>query len=591
MRSLIPLSLLLTVLDTPVHAAVFPFTVRFGHPAPSSLHRRAPVPIGNTGNAQYVSNITIGGVTLPVLLDTGSSDLWVHFPKEVPTMTDTGTEVSLSYAVGKATGNVQLADVSLGTITVQNQVLIHVVDTSTFTSDIHAQGYDGLIGLGPNESSVIRKKMKKADSSNTLVQRVFEANRSTENYITFLLDRKGDPGEQFKGQFTISEIVPGFENITSMPKLDVDKVNRLLKADQHWQALTDEDNGIIGPDGNAVTIDSIVPGAPEGQFVAVVDSGFTFSQVPREVSDAIYGRVRGAYYDEKNEWWLIPCGQYLNISFNFGGRNYPIHPLDVVDDNFSRVDPTGKKVCIGAFQPITSAFSVLGHYDMILGMSFLRNAYTLLDFGDWIKNSADKEHPYIQMASLTNVEAARQDFIQVRLGGNASAIDDARWTLLPVDQMQHSPISAEEKKKKYQEMILSRWPYIFVGCLVLVLIMIGLCVWKCCCKRRGNNNNAAGGAKKDFFSRGGGDSGKGDHLESGPRDSYAPLGGERSVGDLSKNPFSTPNSSHYNLNSPSQQHLNSPSGYDFQHAAPPYTAYPPDYGSGHRQSGYQDNRH
>ena len=75
---------------------------------------------------------------------------------------------------------------------------------------------------------------------------------------------------------------------------------------------------------------------------------FTFSQVPRDVSDAIYGRVRGAYYDAQNEWWLVPCGQYLNITFNFGGHSFPIHPLDIVDDNFNKVDSTGKKVCIGA---------------------------------------------------------------------------------------------------------------------------------------------------------------------------------------------------------------------------------------------------
>jgi len=44
--------------------------------------------------------------------------------------------------------------------------------------------------------------------------------------------------------------------------------------DQHWQALTDDNIGIIGPDGNPVVLDSIVPGAPKGQFVAVIDSGY-----------------------------------------------------------------------------------------------------------------------------------------------------------------------------------------------------------------------------------------------------------------------------------------------------------------------------
>ena len=44
--------------------------------------------------------------------------------------------------------------------------------------------------------------------------------------------------------------------------------------DQHWQVLTDAGNGIIGPDGNPVVLDSIVPNAPKEQFVAVIDSGY-----------------------------------------------------------------------------------------------------------------------------------------------------------------------------------------------------------------------------------------------------------------------------------------------------------------------------
>lgn len=50
------------------------------------------------------------------------------------------------------------------------------------------------------------------------------------NYITILLNRNFDPAETLKGQLTISEPVPGFENITNVPKIDVDKVNRLLKS-------------------------------------------------------------------------------------------------------------------------------------------------------------------------------------------------------------------------------------------------------------------------------------------------------------------------------------------------------------------------
>jgi len=141
--------------------------------------------------------------------------------------------------------------------------------------------------------------------------------------------------------------------------------------DQHWQILTDKDNGIIGPDGQPLKVDSIVPGCPDGQLVAVIDSGwvvrehmqfsignhhrFTFSQVPRDISDQIYGRVQGAYYDTKQEFWMIPCQQSLNLTFSFGGQSYFVHPLDTVDNNFNQVDSVGQPICLGAvsaLQPV-----------------------------------------------------------------------------------------------------------------------------------------------------------------------------------------------------------------------------------------------
>lgn len=447
-----------------------------------------------------MSNITLGGVTLPVLLDTGSSDLWAAFPGSQPSITDLGSSVSLSYAVGQVGGSISATTLQFGNYSVDNQAFLYVSDTSTFTNDIRSQGYYGLLGLGPNSGSVIRKKIKKDSRGDTMLAHIFENHSLTDNYISFLLDRKGVPDPPFKGQITISELVPGFENITSMPKNDVDEVNRLLKADQHWQIFTDKDNGIIGPDGQPLKVDSIVPGCPDGQLVAVIDSGFTFSQVPRDISDQIYGRVKNAFYDTKEEFWMIPCEQELNITFNFGGKSYPVHPLDTVDNNFNRVDSMGNPICLGAFQPITSAFSLLGHYDMILGMSFLRNAYTLLDFGDWIDVSSKKQaDPYIQLLSVTNPATAHSDFVKVRLGG-VDTTGASQYALLPPNQMTHSPVSEEEKKKKYQEMILSRWPYILLGCLVFTLGLTGYCVWRCCCRK---NRKQSDSKFLGFFKRGG----------------------------------------------------------------------------------------
>jgi len=83
---------------------------------------------------------------------------------------------------------------------------------------------------------------------------------------------------------------------------------------------------------------------------------------------------------------------------------------------------------------------------------------------------------------VTNSTTAHSDFVKVRLGG-VDTTGDPKYALLPADQMQHSPVSEEEKKKKYQEMILSRWPYILLGCLAFILCLTGYCVWRCCCRK------------------------------------------------------------------------------------------------------------
>ncbi len=214
--------------------------------------------------------------------------------------------------------------------------------------DIKSQGFEGLIGLGPNTGSVIWDKLDADDSSgDSVLSRIFSQNTTSSNYLTLLLDRQGGGNQSFTGQLTISELVAGFENITSMPKLGVDKVHKLTDADQHWQTYTDAD-GVLGPDGNAIVVDSIVPSAPDNQLGVVFDSGYTLPQVPRAMSDAIYGCVQGAEYNTASQAWTIPCSQEINLTFKFGGVEYPIHPLDVSTSDFNMVDSSGNPVCLGA---------------------------------------------------------------------------------------------------------------------------------------------------------------------------------------------------------------------------------------------------
>lgn len=72
-----------------------------------------------------------------------------------------------------------------------------------------------------------------------MLNRIFQQNLTSQNYITILLSRLDDPGQTFAGEITIAETVPGYANITSQPKMTVETVEGLTSEDQHWQILTE----------------------------------------------------------------------------------------------------------------------------------------------------------------------------------------------------------------------------------------------------------------------------------------------------------------------------------------------------------------
>ena len=74
-----------------VHAVSVPFEVWQGpskyevsrsyerSSSSGKLEKRDPIKVRNIANSVYVSNITLGGSTIPVMLDTGRCVLWYTF--------------------------------------------------------------------------------------------------------------------------------------------------------------------------------------------------------------------------------------------------------------------------------------------------------------------------------------------------------------------------------------------------------------------------------------------------------------------------------------------------------------------------------
>ncbi|KAI0344416.1 acid protease [Trametopsis cervina] len=383
-----------------------------GKPSPASrLQRRASIAgttnVDDSSNIEYTTNITLGGNSFEVIIDTGSSDLYVT--GDVPGAIDTGKTADVQYAIGEINGSIKTATLEFAGYTVQNQVYIDAPVSNT-----SAVG-TGLIGLGPNSGSVIFSKIKNS-SGDTPLDNIFRSNTSTPNFITILLQRDDDPGAVFPGELTVGEVLPGFENITKQPQLPVSQVAVNDAGNQHWQTLTDA-NGVIGPDGKAIDFKTGVKSTSnKAQLTAVFDSGFTFPQVPKAISDAIYENAPGAKFVKDSGLgavWTLDCEVEINIAFVFGGIKFPVHPLDTVID-LNATDDDGSHICVGAFQPISTATSP--DFDMVLGMGFLRNVYLFINFGDFVEGKLNQTaDPYLQMLSTTNdTTAVHNDFVKVR---------------------------------------------------------------------------------------------------------------------------------------------------------------------------------
>ena len=141
----------------------------------------------------------------------------------------------------------------------------------------------GIIGLGPNAESSVRRLLNEGATGDPPLDRIFGQNRTTPNFISFLLSR--DPiespsplAEQWPAQFTIGEVIPGLEDIKNSTKLPalIDQYGN-----QHWETLLDS-NGIIGPDGKRISTSTSIANPANGtkdQLHVVFDSGFSIPQV------------------------------------------------------------------------------------------------------------------------------------------------------------------------------------------------------------------------------------------------------------------------------------------------------------------------
>jgi hypothetical protein len=197
--------------------------------------------------------------------------------------------------------------------------LIGEVDTKTIF-----QGADGILGMALFSESTIEGNMNLNASAAPFLDNVFASDKTTPNFISFLLQRNNDPDSNVTAELTIGEVISGYENVTAMPQ------NQVVNATTgHWQLAID---GVFFPDGTQINFPIKAIGAPKA--TGVLDTGAPTCSVPKEMSDALYSHIPGAYFDPKYTpgvaTWVVPCNSEININFVINGTTYNMHPLDMI---------------------------------------------------------------------------------------------------------------------------------------------------------------------------------------------------------------------------------------------------------------------
>ncbi|KAJ9376064.1 hypothetical protein DTO063F5_8986 [Paecilomyces variotii] len=310
-------------------------------------------------DAEFVSPVKIGGQTVMMDFDTGSSDMWVfntnlnaqalqghtvYDPaksKTAKTLQD--SEFDISYGDGSfANGPVGTDTVDIGGAVAQNQAI--GLPTNVSDSFIEDTSSNGLVGLAFSKLNTVQPKQQ-----NTFFANV--APTLDEPVMTALL-KSGGAGQYEFG--TIDKSL--FQG--QMANISVDNSNGF------WQF-----NSAQFAVGNGTM--QQVKTAP----IAIADTGTTLMLVAPETATAYYEQVPGAVNAASVGGFIFPCNAELpDLSVATGDNNLATVPASVL--NFSEVGTnttTGEKVCYGGVQ------SNQGSELQIFGDVFLKSMFVAFD--------------------------------------------------------------------------------------------------------------------------------------------------------------------------------------------------------------------
>ncbi|RCK60668.1 Candidapepsin-7 [Candida viswanathii] len=353
----------------------------------------------NLNNAQtlYYATLKVGTPEqeVQVMVDTGSSDLWFISSSNSQCQSnggsvdcskygtydklassswhDNNTDYSISYFDGdKATGTMGQDNITFAAGFSLENANFAVIDNTTSKIGVLGVGYPELEAVKPKYVN-LPFAMKEQDLIAKVAYSLYlDSRHATQGYILF----GGIDHAKYSGELKSFDIVQsnGKYVYSQIPLTAV--VSSLNNYTGAYDAPTV--NGTHPPKVGAAIYngtDSFNGGVDLGSKPALLDSGTTYSYLPREQVESIVSLFGKVTYNQQGKAYDMPCwvgndGNYLE--FNFQNEQYIQVPLSELVISVG-TDSKGVQQCV---------FGILPGSSSILGDNFMRSVYAVFDLED-----------------------------------------------------------------------------------------------------------------------------------------------------------------------------------------------------------------
>lgn len=325
-------------------------------------------------DSSYFGTVQIGtpAQTFHVILDTGSSDLWVADTScrscnpstplfdttkssTLNTASGSGSQTTIRYGSGAVAGTLSSDTVSMAGFTITGQTFLAVTQA---TDQLLSGSVSGIMGLAFDTIANTR--------STPFWQALASNNQLTSPEMSFWLARFRNnptaPTEVSGGVFTLggtnSSLFTGDIEFHNMPS---------GTSPTFWlQAISS-----LSVNGQNIPITT------GDSALAAIDTGTTLIGGPTTDVQAFWSTVQGsAPVPSMPGFFSFPCGTTLAVSISFGGKAWPINPVDM------NLGPTeqGSSQCLGGIFDLTQGSSIVpgsGNPSWVVGDVFLKNVYSV----------------------------------------------------------------------------------------------------------------------------------------------------------------------------------------------------------------------